>query len=130
MNERDEFDEELIIDDEPTGDDAEANDPAVDDGYLADDEEDGEGYDAEDEDDGDAEVRTALLSKHEMIALISLRTTTAGGGRIVRIDPRQPLPAAKIYEDPADALRWFRRSLATSRRNGWEVVYDGEPLYG
>jgi hypothetical protein len=130
MNERDEFDEELIIDDEPTSDDAEADDPAADDDYLADDDEDGEGYDAEDEDDGEAAVRTALLSKHEMIALISLRTTADGGGRIVRIDPRQPLPAAKVYEDPADALRWFRRSLATSRRNGWEVVYDGEPLYG
>jgi hypothetical protein len=128
MDERDEFDEELIIDDEPTGDNAEADDPADDDGYLSDDE-DGEDIDEEDEDDA-AEVRTALLSKHEMIALISLRTTAEGGGRIVRIDPRQPLPAAKVYEDPADALRWFRRSLATSRRNGWEVVYDGEPLYG
>jgi hypothetical protein len=130
MNERDEFDEELIIDDEPTGDDAEAGGPASDEDYLADDDEDGEGYDAEDEDEDDAEVRTALLSKHEMIALISLRTTAEGGGRIVRVDPRQPLPAAKVYEDPEDALRWFRRSLATSRRNGWEVVYDGEPLYG
>jgi hypothetical protein len=132
MNERDEFDEELIIDDEPTADDDESDDPAVDDDYLADDDEDGEGYDAEDEDedDGEASVRTALLSKHEMIALISLRTTAEGGGRIVRIDPRQPLPAAKVYEDPADALRWFRRSLATSRRNGWEVVYDGEPNFG
>ena len=128
MDEQDEFDEELI-DDEPTGIDAGGDDSADDDDYLADDE-DGEGDDAEEEEDDDAEVRTALLSKHEMIALISLRTTAAGGGRIVRIDPRQPLPAAKVYEDPADALRWFRRSLATSRRNGWEVVYDGEPLFG
>lgn len=126
MDERDDFDEELIIDDEPAGGDAGAGDSADDDDYLADDE-DVEGDDAEDE---DAEVRTALLSKHEMIALISLRTTAGGGGRIIRIDPRQPMPAAKVYEDPADALRWFRRSLATSRRNGWEVVYDGEPLYG
>jgi hypothetical protein len=133
MDERDDFDEELIIDEEPSAS-AEADDSEGADGYLPDDE-DGEGDDAEDEedddeDDEDAEVRTALLSKHEMIALISLRTTAEGGGRIVRVDPRQPLPAAKVYEDPADALRWFRRSLATSRRNGWEVVYDGEPLYG
>jgi hypothetical protein len=131
MDERDDFDEELIIDDEPAGTDAGTDDDAEEDGYLPDDDEDGEGDDAEDEDDDeDAEVRTALLSKHEMIALISLRTTAEGGGRIVRVDPRQPLPAAKVYEDPADALRWFRRSLATSRRNGWEVVYDGEPLFG
>ncbi|HVG31117.1 MAG TPA: hypothetical protein VM864_15510 [Pyrinomonadaceae bacterium] len=140
MDERDEFDEELIIDDEPSGVGAEADDSVAGGGYLSDDE-DGEGDDAGDEDgeedeededdeDEDAEVRTALLSKHEMIALISLRTSAEGGGRIVRVDPRQPLPAAKVYEDPADALRWFRRSLATSRRNGWEVVYDGEPRFG
>jgi hypothetical protein len=131
MDERDDFDEELIIDDGPEGDGAGRDESAEDEGYLADDE-DGDGDDAEDEgdDDEDAEVRTALLSKHEMIALISLRTTAEGGGRIVRVDPRQPLPAAKVYEDPADALRWFRRSLATSRRNGWEVVYDGEPRFG
>lgn len=129
MDERDDFDEELIDDDEPTADDAESSASASEDGYLPDDE-DGEGDEFEGEDDEDAEVRTALLSKHEMIALISLRTSAEGGGRIVRIDPRQPLPAAKVYEDPADALRWFRRSLATSRRNGWEVVYDGEPNYG
>lgn len=135
MDEQDEFDEELIIDDEPSGVGAEADDSAEGGGYLSDDEE-GEEDDAEDEDgeededDEDAEVRTALLSKHEMIALISLRTSAEGGGRIVRVDPRQPLPAAKVYEDPADALRWFRRSLATSRRNGWEVVYDGEPRFG
>ncbi|HEX8161259.1 MAG TPA: hypothetical protein VF538_05270 [Pyrinomonadaceae bacterium] len=134
MDERDDFDEELIIDDGPEGDGAGRDDPADDDAYLADDEgvgddeADDEGDDAED--DEDAEVRTALLAKHEMIALISLRTSAEGGGRIVRVDPRQPLPAAKVYEDPADALRWFRRSLATSRRNGWEVVYDGEPRFG
>jgi hypothetical protein len=130
MDERDEFDEELIDDDEPAGAEARADDPADGDDYLADDEEDDEGDDGDEEEDEDAEVRTALLSKHEMIALISLRTSAEGGGRIVRVDPRQPLPAAKVYEDPEDALRWFRRSLATSRRNGWEVVYDGEPRFG
>ena len=128
MDERDEFDEELI-DDEPVGADEEGDDAADGDIYLAGDE-DAEGDDDEDDSDDDAEVRTALLSKHEMLALISLRTTAEGGGRIVRVDPRQPMPAAKVYEDPEDALRWFRRSLATSRRNGWDVVYDGEPLYG
>ena len=110
-DEQDEFDDELIDDesadegDEPEGDELEA------------------------EFDDLVEVRTAVLTKHEMLALLSVKTG-AEGGVMVRVDPRQPLPAAKVYEDPADALRWFRRSLATSRRNGWEVVYDGEPLYG
>jgi hypothetical protein len=119
MDERDEFDEELI--DEDAADYPEDED--VDGGLGV----DGDGED--DDEDESAEFRAALLSKHEMIALISLRTATRGG-RIVRVDPRQPLPAAKFYEDPEEALRWFRRSLATSRRNGWVVIYDGEPLFG
>ncbi|MCA1630327.1 MAG: hypothetical protein LC774_08330 [Acidobacteria bacterium] len=96
MDERDEFDEELI-DDEPTSIDAGADDPVDGEDYLAD-EEDGEGDGLGDEDEEDAEVRTALLSKHEMIALISLRTSAEGGGRIVRIDPRQPMPLSRAAE--------------------------------
>ncbi|MFL6230806.1 MAG: hypothetical protein ACJ741_18690 [Pyrinomonadaceae bacterium] len=121
MDERDEFDEELI--DEGTPDYAEDEDVDGIGGI------DGEGENDDEEEDESAEFRAAVLSKHEMIALISLRTAS-GGGRIVRVDPRQPVPAAKFYEDPEEALRWFRRSLATSRRNGWVVVYDGEPLFG
>jgi hypothetical protein len=121
MDEPDEFDEELI-DEDGAADYPE--DADVDETMGV----DGDGEDDDDEDES-AEFRAALLSKHEMIALISLRTATRGG-RIVRVDPRQPLPAAKFYEDPEEALRWFRRSLATSRRNGWVVIYDGEPLFG
>lgn len=85
-----------------------------------------------DEDDDDADVldvRTVVLTKNKMLALISLKTTTRGG-LIVRVDPRQPLPVAKAYEDVGDAAHWFNRSLATSRRNGWLVIYDGAPLAG
>jgi hypothetical protein len=119
MDEQDnEFDEELIDTDD-------ASDDSLDD----DGDDDDDIGDDDDDEDEPAEFRAALLAKHEMIALLSLRTA-AGGGRIVRIDPRQPLPAAKSYEDAAEAQRWFRRSLLTSKRNGWRVVYDGEPLFG
>lgn len=74
-------------------------------------------------------VRTVILSKNDMLALLSLKTS-AQAGLIVRIDPRQSQPAAQTYEDPAAAKMWFRRSLATSQKNGWNVVYDGEPLFG
>jgi len=40
------------------------------------------------------------------------------------------VPSAQTYEDADAATRWFNRSLATSRRNGWSVVYDGEPSFG
>lgn len=89
--------------------------------------------DFEDEEDDDGEepssLRTAVLTKNGMLALLTLKAG-ASGGQIVRVDPREQLPTAQRYDDAETALGWFRRSLATSRRNGWEVVYDGSPLFG
>jgi hypothetical protein len=81
-----------------------------------------------DEDDA-GEVRTVLLAKNEMLALLGLKKSAAAG-IIVRIDPRQPLPSAQRYDNIESAVEWFNRSLATSRKNGWEVIFDGQPLYG
>ena len=85
----------------------------------------------EDDDDADdaAVVRTALLTKNGMFALLSLKAG-AEGGHIVRFDPREALPAMQRYETEGEARKWFGRSLNTSRRNGWTVVYDGAPLAG
>ena len=86
----------------------------------------------ETDDDDDAEtlaLRTVVLTKNDMIALLGLKHTTRGS-MIVRVDPRQSLPIAKAYEDTDEAAHWFRRSLTTSLDNGWHVVYDGPPLVG
>jgi hypothetical protein len=96
-------------------------------GLVADDAD--EGSDDYDDEDDAAEVRTALLSKSDMLALLSVKTGDAGG-LLVRVDPRQNAPAAQTYETADTALHWFRRSLSTSRRNGWEIIYDGPPLFG
>ena len=89
-----------------------------------------EEFDDEDEEEDDSKVvRTALLQKNDMLALLSLKSGDSGG-QIVRFDPREPLPSMQRYESETEALKWFARSLATSRRNGWSVVYDGEPLVG
>ena len=91
-------------------------------------DDDADGDDDE-QDDEPSFTRTAVLTKNGLLALLSLKTT-ATGGQIVRVDPRQPLPTAQSYDDEASAERWFRRSLATSRKNGWDVAYEGEPLFG
>ena len=91
--------------------------------------EDFEGDYEEEEYEEDAEVRTVVLAKNDMLALLSLKKSDEAGV-IVRIDPRQPAPAAQRYDDAAAAVKWFNRSLATSKKNGWEVVFDGQPLYG
>ena len=92
--------------------------------------DDSDDSDDSDEDEGEPfEVRTAVMQKNDLLAILSLKIS-AEGGRIVRIDPRQRAPSAQTYEDPEAATHWFNRSLATSRRNGWNVVYDGEPSFG
>ena len=86
--------------------------------------------DEEDEDDDlPSEVRTVLMMKNDMLALLGLKTSTQRG-LIVRVDPRQPMPSAKSYEDAEAATKWFNKSLLTSRKNGWGILYDGPPLFG
>lgn len=117
-NQKDFFDE--FISDEPEIDDSEANDEFEDDIEVDDDTQ---------ADDIEVDLRTVLLVKSEMIALLGLRQSTEAA-TIVRIDPRQPLPSSQQYDDAAAAVKWFNRSLATSKRNGWEVIFDGRPMYG
>jgi len=74
-------------------------------------------------------MRTAILSKNNMLALLCVKTATEGGA-ICRVDPREVNPAVQIYDDPQKAIEWFTKSLRTSKKNGWQVVYDGLPLQG
>ena len=116
------FDEMIDVDDESDGESAEFLEEEGD--YDLSDEDD-----EEDEDDGSTVVRTALLQKNDMLALLSLKAAP-DGGQLVRYDPRQSLPSMRRYDSEEEARRWYARSLATSRKNGWAVVYDGEPLIG
>jgi hypothetical protein len=77
----------------------------------------------------EVQMRTAVLSKNNMVALLCVKTANEGGA-ICRVDPRETNPSVQIYDDPAKALEWFTKSLRTSRKNGWQVVYDGLPLQG
>ena len=74
-------------------------------------------------------VRTAVLQKNDMVALLCIKSASEGAA-ICRVDPRESQPAVQIYDDPEKALEWFARSLRTSRKNGWHVIYDGLPLQG
>jgi len=113
MNNQDDFFDDIISDE--ISDEFEADDFAPDEEL--------------DEDDDGAVVRTVVLAKNEMLALLSLKSS-ADASVIVRVDPRQPIPAAKSYDDAELARKWFNHSLATSRKNGWEIIFDGEPLFG
>lgn len=99
-------------------------------------------FDAEDFDDFDeleafenddeiepVSIRTAVLQKNDMVALLSIKTAEQGAA-ICRVDPREDRPAVQLYEDADAAIEWFQKSLRTSRNNGWRIVYDGLPLQG
>lgn len=117
------FDEMIDVDDEADSEPAEFLEEEEE--YELDDEDD----DEEGEDDGATVVRTAVLQKNDMLALLSLKAAP-DGGQLIRYDPRQSLPSLRRYESEEEARRWYARSLATSRKNGWSVVYDGAPLIG
>jgi hypothetical protein len=117
------FDEMIDVDDESEGEGAEFLEDE-DDYELENEDEDEDG-----DDDGSTVVRTAVLQKNDMLALLSLKAAP-DGGQLVRYDPRQSLPSLRRYESEEEARRWYARSLATSRKNGWSVVYDGAPLIG
>lgn len=85
--------------------------------------------DFEDEMTNDVEMRTAVLAKNNMVALLCIKTANAGGA-ICRVDPREQNPSVQLYDDPAKAIEWFTKSLQTSKKNGWQIVYDGLPLQG
>lgn len=86
-------------------------------------------FDDFDDELGEIAMRTAVMQKNDMIALLCIKTATAGAA-ICRVDPREDYPAVQIYDDADAAVEWFTKSLRTSRRNGWNVIYDGLPLQG
>ena len=86
-------------------------------------------FDEFDDELGEIEMRTAVMQKNNMIALLCIKTASAGAA-ICRVDPREDHPAVQIYDDADAAVEWFTKSLRTSRRNGWNVIYDGLPLQG
>lgn len=106
-----------------------AEDTFSDDELLDEDFSDEDYSNDEFDDEPEVEMRTVLLAKNEMLALLGLKTSEAGG-MIIRTDPREAVPAAQSYESATEAVRWFKRSLRTSEKNGWKVVYDGAPLQG
>jgi hypothetical protein len=86
-------------------------------------------FDEFDDDLDNVDVRTAVMQKNEMIALLCIKTAPTGAA-ICRVDPREERPAVQIYDDASAAVEWFTKSLRTSKRNGWNVIYDGLPLQG
>lgn len=74
------------------------------------------------------EARTIVMAKNDMLALIGMVKTDQEAS-ITTIDPRREQPLVKTYE-PWLVREELKKVLRLSLRNGWHVVYDGEPLWG
>ncbi len=109
------------LDQEPDFDLAEEFDDEFEDEFAAFDD-----FDAEND---NVRLRTAILQKENMVALLCIKSAPVGAA-ICRVDPREQLPSVQLYDDPNAALHWFTRSLSSSKTNGWRIVYDGLPLQG
>jgi hypothetical protein len=72
--------------------------------------------------------RTVVMTKSDMLALIGMVKTDQGAS-ITTVDPRREHPLVKTYE-PRLVIDEFKKVLRLSLRNGWQVVYDGPPLWG
>ncbi len=88
-----------------------------------------EGFEDFDDEDEEITTRTAVLKKNGMVALLCVKTAS-DGSTVARVDPREDKPSVQFYDDSEAAMHWFTRSLKTSKKNGWQVVYDGLPLQG
>jgi hypothetical protein len=77
----------------------------------------------------DARVRTAVMIKDDEIGIIGLVTSTYHS-QVGRFDPRSGSPLTSRWDDSKKAKRGFRNMLRSSVENGWEIIYDGEPLVG
>jgi hypothetical protein len=122
------FDDMIDVDDDADAEVAEFSEETE----VAEFSDEAEDFDDDEEEGDDDEVtlvRTAVLQKNDMLALLSLKANETRG-EIVRFDPRKTMPTIQRYTSEAETLKWYARSLATSRKNGWSVVYDGEPLIG
>lgn len=78
----------------------------------------------------EVDYRAVILVKNDTLALVGM-AVTAEGARVARFDPRaEPPVSLGPFEDPPKVAYAFRRSVQTSKTNGWAVIYDGPPLVG
>jgi hypothetical protein len=68
------------------------------------------------------------MTKSDMLALIGMLKTDEGAS-ITTVDPRREHPLVKSYE-PWQVADEFKKVLRMSLKNGWQVAYDGPPMWG
>ncbi len=73
--------------------------------------------------------RTAVMIKDDLLGIIGLAVSEEYS-QVGRFDPRTGEPHTSSWDDHRQARRGFRNMLRASLNNGWDVIYDGPPLFG
>ena len=49
---------------------------------------------------------------------------------VVKLDPREGQPIMKHFKTSGEAAHSYREAVNTSVERGWNVIYQGAPLFG
>lgn len=74
-------------------------------------------------------ARTVLLTKDGMLGIFGL-AEVGDKIRVASNEPRLDVPSVHEFETLTAAEAVFDDRLRATRRNGWQVFYDGPPLLG
>lgn len=74
-------------------------------------------------------LRTAIMVKDDLLGVIGLAVSPQFS-QVGRYDPRTGEPHTSRWDDHHKARRGFKNMLRSSVGNGWEIIYDGQPLFG
>jgi hypothetical protein len=72
---------------------------------------------------------------YSLLSLISEQMLDASGkltrvNAVAKLDPREDQPLVKSFSERREALAQYRQAIATSLERGWQVAWQGEPLFG
>lgn len=71
-----------------------------------------------------------ILTKEDMLGLFAL-IDKGDQQRLVVVDSRKPNdPAIRQYDDRRVAYAQMRHEVNVSVDRGWQIIYDGQPLWG
>lgn len=75
-------------------------------------------------------IKTAILEKDGMTALLGIRPLPTGQAVLIRTDPRDGEASTALQDNLEIAERNLNGSVRKSVGRGWRLVHFGTPNYG
>jgi hypothetical protein len=75
-------------------------------------------------------IKTAILEKNGLTALLGIRPLATGQAVLIRTDPRDGEASSSLQDSLEMAERNLSGSIRKSVKRGWRLVHFGIPNYG